>query len=85
MSKWAKLLDQILRGTADANVSFDELCRLLERMGFEKRTRGSHNIFRKPGIPDKPNLQRAGVNAKPYQIRQVRDIILRYKLGDHIT
>lgn len=84
MSKWAKLLDQIVRGTADANVPFDDLCHLLGRLGFERRTRGSHNVFRMAGIPEKPNLQRAGANAKPYQVRQVRDIIVRYKMGDQV-
>jgi hypothetical protein len=28
------------------------------------------------------NLQRDGGNAKPYQVRQVRAVILRYRLGD---
>jgi hypothetical protein len=84
MSKWAKLVDQIVRGTGDANVPFDDLCHLLQRMGFLKRSRGSHNVFRMAGVPEKPNLQRAGVNAKPYQVRQVRDIIVRYRLGGHV-
>jgi predicted RNA binding protein YcfA (HicA-like mRNA interferase family) len=82
MSKWTRLLDQILRGTGDANVPFDDLCHLLERMGFEQRTSGSHNVFRKAGVAEKPNLQRVGGKAKPYQVRQVREIIVRYKLGD---
>lgn len=81
MGKWDKLSDQILRGTGDANVPFDDLCHLLDRLGFERRTRGSHNIFRKDGILERPNLQRAVGNAKPYQVRQVRDIIVKYKLG----
>jgi hypothetical protein len=84
MGKWGKVLDQILRGRSDASIPFDDLCGLLLRLGFEKRTRGSHNVFRKPGVADKPNLQRDGNNAKPYQVRQVRDIILKYKLGDEI-
>ena len=84
MSKWNKLLDRILRGTSDASISFDELCGLLERLGFERRTRGSHNIFRRAGIVEKPNLQRSGGNAKVYQVRQIRDIILKYKLGDQL-
>jgi predicted RNA binding protein YcfA (HicA-like mRNA interferase family) len=49
MGKFEKLLLQILRGTADANVSFDDLCQLLRRFGFEERTRGSHHTFRKQG------------------------------------
>ncbi|MFT7489285.1 MAG: hypothetical protein ACI9OU_001687 [Candidatus Promineifilaceae bacterium] len=84
MGKWDKLLDRVLRGTSDANISFEDLCGLLERLGFERRTRGSHNVFRKAGVIEKPNLQCAGSNAKVYQVRQVRDIILRYKLGDEL-
>lgn len=82
MGQWDKLLGQILRGTGDANIPFDDLCHMLSRLGFERRTRGSHNIFRKAGVMEKPNLQRAGNNAKPYQVRQVRDDIVKYKLGD---
>ena len=84
MGKWDKLLERVLRGTSDASIGFDDLCGLLERLGFEKRTRGSHHVFRRSGIMEKPNLQRSGSNAKVYQVRQVRDIILRYKLGDEI-
>jgi len=84
MGKWDKLLDRILRGTNDANIPFVDLCGLLERLGFERRTRGSHNVFRRPGIIEKPNLQRSGKNAKVYQVRQIRGIILKYKLGEEI-
>jgi hypothetical protein len=56
MSKWDKLLDRVLRGTSDASILFDDLCGLLERLGFERRTRGSHNVFRRPGVMEKPNL-----------------------------
>lgn len=84
MGKWDKLIERILRGTSDANISFDDLCGLLIRLGFEKRTRGSHNIFRRADVAEKPNLQRAGRNAKSYQVRQVRDIILKYRLGDKV-
>ena len=84
MGKWDKLLERVLRGTSDASIPFDDLCGLLERLGFERRTRGSHNVFRREGIMDRPNLQRSGSNAKVYQVRQVRDIILRYKLGDEL-
>jgi predicted RNA binding protein YcfA (HicA-like mRNA interferase family) len=81
MGKFEKLLSQILRGTSDANIPFDDLCQLLQRLGFEGRTRGSHHIFRKQGVEEKINLQRGGVQAKPYQVRQVRAVIVKYKLG----
>ncbi len=84
MGKWDKLVERVLRGTSDASIPFDDLCGLLERLGFEKRTRGSHNVFRREGIMEMPNLQRSGNHAKVYQVRQVRDVILRYKLGDEI-
>jgi hypothetical protein len=81
MSKYDKLLLQILRGNADANIPFDDLCQLLHRLEFEERTRGSHHIFRKQGVEEKINLQREGNKAKVYQVRQVRAVILKYKLG----
>ena len=69
MSKYKKLIDKLLRGQADADIVFDDLRHLLFRLGFEERVRGSHHIFRKPGIEERLNLQREGKNAKPYQVR----------------
>jgi predicted RNA binding protein YcfA (HicA-like mRNA interferase family) len=82
MSRWGKLLTRILDGRSDANIGFDDLCNLLRHLGFEGRTRGSHHLFRRPGIAEKINLQEDGNKAKPYQIRQVRNVILKYRLGD---
>ncbi|MBI3939772.1 MAG: type II toxin-antitoxin system HicA family toxin [Acidobacteria bacterium] len=76
-----KTLREVLSGTSDASIRFDELCSLLESVGFAKRTKGSHNIFRKTGIEERINLQRDGNNAKPYQVKQVRAVMLKYKLG----
>ena len=78
----AKTLRRLLSGISDAGIRFDDLCRLLESLGFEKRVRGSHHLFRKAGIEDRINLQREGNNAKPYQVKQVRAVILKYRLGD---
>jgi predicted RNA binding protein YcfA (HicA-like mRNA interferase family) len=76
-----KTLERLLSGTADAAIRFTDLCRLLESLGFEKRVRGSHHIFRKSGVEEMINLQRAGANAKPYQVKQVRAAILKARLG----
>ena len=81
MEKYDKLIFRILRGASDANIAFSDLRNLLKYFGFEERTKGSHHIFRKAGIEDKINLQREGSKAKAYQVRQVRNIMLRYKLG----
>ncbi len=84
MSQPRKLLLQILRGTADANVSFDGLRSLLRALGFDERIRGSHHLFRRAGIEEKINLQREGSKAKVYQVRQVRSVILKYNLADEL-
>lgn len=81
MSKYEKILFQILQGVSDSNISFNDLCKLLEKLGFDERIRGSHHIFRKEGIVEKINLQRDGSKAKAYQVRQVRNLILKYNLG----
>lgn len=80
MTQLEKLLLRLLRGTSDANIGFDELCGLLTHLGFEVRVRGSHHLFSKPGLAELINLQRDGANAKPYQVKQVRTIIVKYKL-----
>ena len=76
-----KLLERILPGSSDANIGFEELCQLLRRLGFDERTRGSHHVFRKQGVQELINLQRDGNKAKVYQVRQVRSILLKYRLG----
>ena len=76
-----RVLRRVLSGTADAAIRFEDLCHLLESLGFEKRVRGSHHLFRKSGVAAKINLQRAGGQAKPYQVKQVRAIILEARLG----
>jgi hypothetical protein len=54
---------------------------LLVCLGFEERIRSSHHVFRKSGIEEKINIQKDGGKAKPYQVRQVRSILLKYNLG----
>jgi len=82
--KEKKLLLKILSGKSDANIKFDELMDLLKSLGFEMRIKGSHHIFRKEGVREKINLQKAGNKAKPYQVKQVRNVIVRYRLGGNL-
>jgi hypothetical protein len=81
LGKYDKLIVQILSGTRDANIAFSDLIDLLQYLGFEMRIKGSHHIFRKGGVEERPNLQKDGNKAKPYQVKQVRNVILKYKLG----
>ena len=52
MSKYERLIKQIVGGRADANIAFNDLCNLLLRFGFEMRVNGGHHLFRKAGIEE---------------------------------
>jgi predicted RNA binding protein YcfA (HicA-like mRNA interferase family) len=75
-----KTIEKLLRGESDANIRFEELCHLLQAKGFLMRVSGSHHIFTQTGVMERINLQREGSKAKPYQVRQVRRILVNYKL-----
>ena len=77
-----KTLKKVLSGTSDANIRFVDLRNLLSALGFEERIKGSHHIFSRDGVDEILNLQAAGSKAKPYQVKQVRDVILNYGLAN---
>jgi hypothetical protein len=76
-----KLLVRILRGASDASIPFERLCALLSWLGFEERIRGGHHIFTRSDVEEILNLQPRGAHAKAYQVKQVRQVILKYELG----
>jgi hypothetical protein len=68
MTRIGKLQEKMLRGGL---LSFAEFERLLAAYGFVlDRVKGSHHIFKHPGIGDRINAQPDGKSAKPYQVRQ---------------
>lgn len=81
MNRHERLLQTILGGRSDANIRFSEIRALMRSLGFDERVRGSHHIYRMAGVAEKVNLQRDNGNAKPYQVRQLRRILLKYQLG----
>jgi predicted RNA binding protein YcfA (HicA-like mRNA interferase family) len=81
MARAHKILEQILRGDADANIPFSSMVQLLRQLGFHERIKGSHHIFSREGITEILNLQRQGNKCKPYQVKQVRNVILNYSLA----
>lgn len=82
MGKYTKLKQKILAGGSDTNVEFSGLCQLLLGLGFEERIRASHHIFTRGGVEEILNLQPKGSKAKPYQVKQVRAILVKYRLGE---
>jgi hypothetical protein len=77
-----KLIERVLSGRSDANIDFNDLLTLLRSLDFDERIRGSHHIFTREGVEEILNLQPAGAKAKVYQVRQVRKVMLKYRLGE---
>jgi hypothetical protein len=71
----------LLRGTADHNLAFADLRYVLEQLGFEERVKGDHFIFTRSDVVEIINLQPVGNKAKAYQVKQVRNLVLKYKLA----
>ncbi|MEY2857749.1 MAG: hypothetical protein RLZZ74_2061 [Cyanobacteriota bacterium] len=81
MGKYQKLLVKILNGTSDGNISFSELKQLLSRLNFTERIKGDHHIFTREDILEIINIQPLGSKAKAYQVKQIRNLIIQYRLG----
>jgi len=74
-----KLLRRIV--VSPHNVRFQDLLALAEALGFRvTRTEGSHHILTHPGIPELLNLQDVKGEAKPYQVRQLLQLVERHNL-----
>ncbi len=75
------VLEKVLSGLNDKNIKFNDLRRLILDLGFSERIKGSHHIYFKTGIIEIINLQSLkDRKAKAYQVKQVRNIILKYEL-----
>ncbi len=80
MSKADKTFEKVLLGNADASIDFADLRDLLKSVGFVERIKSSHHIFARPGVQEIVNIQPKRNKAKAYQVKQVRNIILKYRL-----
>ena len=82
MSKHEKLIYKILSGRQDTSVQFSEAVALLKALGFSIRIKGSHHIFFRKGVEEIINLQPDGSKAKAYQVKQIRDLLVKYRLEE---
>ena len=80
MTKKEKLLSDILSGTKDNNIKFNDLRMFLVQSGFKERIKGDHFIYKRNDFPERINIQPNGNTAKPYQVRQIRNLIKKYNL-----
>ncbi len=75
-----KLLRKAL--SSPANLRFEEVCSLARAFGFyQSRVGGSHHIFAHAGVRELLNLQEVRGKAKPYQVKQLLDLVERYNLS----
>lgn len=75
-----KIFLEVMSGSKDKNIRFSELQKLLDVLGFNCRIKGDHFIYYKNGIDEIINIQPEGNKAKPYQVKQIRSIILKYEM-----
>ena len=80
MGKYKKLIQRILSGRRDTSVHFTDVVALLQALGFSLRIKGSHHIFDREGVEELINIQSDGSKAKAYQVKQIRDLIVKYRL-----
>ncbi len=81
-----KILDKVLSGLSDKNIRFGDIKKLIISLGFERRVKGDHHVFTKDDIAEIINLQPLqDGKAKAYQVKQVRSIILKYKLHKEVN
>ena len=81
MARKDKTLDKVLRGVSDKNISFTDLCQLMLSLGFNERIKGGHHIFSNEAVEEIINIQPIGSKAKAYQVKQIRNLIVKYKLA----
>lgn len=82
MSKASKALSRLLSGTSDANFTFEELRRVLLRLGFEQRApKGSHYTFAHPDVPSILTVPKRKP-LKPVYVKKARALITENGLAD---
>jgi len=81
MSQRQKFLALLMAVSPSATLDFGALVNLLLFLGFKQRIKGSHHIFTRSGVKEIINIQPAvGDTVKPYQAKQIRELISRYNL-----
>ncbi len=82
MTKWDRFRQRLLSKQADNNIDFADLCHYVEMLGFVAHpdNDGSHNVYGREGVVEIINLQPDKSSAKSYQVRQVRNLIVKYDL-----
>ena len=80
MARAEKTYLKVMMGKSDNNIDFEDFRYMIKCLGFRERIKGDHHFFSKDGIPERINIQPTGNKAKSYQVKQVREIIVKHSL-----
>lgn len=80
MTRYEKLFRKIII-ERNTSISFVDLQYFIKKLGFSERCKGDHFIYTIDGVSDILNIQPDGNKAKRYQVKQLRNIVEKYKLG----
>lgn len=76
-----KIYLAVLNGKSDSNISYVDFQNLILALGFElQRQKGSHTMYYHNDIKEFLNVQKDGAKAKSYQVKQLRQIIIKHNL-----
>jgi uncharacterized protein (TIGR02996 family) len=85
-SRCRETLQRVLNEKPDPNIRFGDLRTLLSHRGFidfavaPDGAHVDHHLFWRDGVAEILNLQPRNGMAKPYQVKQVREVLTRYGL-----
>lgn len=80
MTRFEKLYKQIVE-EGNTSVSFSDLQFFIDKLGFDGHCKGDHFIYKMEGVAEIINIQPDGKSAKKYQVKQIKKLIEKYKLG----
>jgi hypothetical protein len=83
LGAYEKAITEILSGDKDNGIEFSDVRLVLFRLGFACRVKGDHFIYSRDGIAEIVNIQPAGNKCKAYQVKQIRNLLLKYGMVEH--
>ena len=84
MSKSEKLLARLRNSSS--GIRFEEACKIAERLGFQRKAgQGSHRTYAREDEPLLLNFQNRGGFIKPYQARQLLNMVEKYESDEDVS
>jgi len=72
--------DMVMSGKSDSNIRFADFRNLILSYGFRERIKGDHYVYKHDDIIERIVIQPSGNKAKAYQVKQVRNLFIKYGL-----